>query len=123
MAIAHPSHDTRRREAAYADVRRSSRLVHFLESRVAFDVRTRPALPHAAESRHAVPDIKKKSLALLLAVVADVDANLDLAGNRSAHRRAARLGDVIGRCRFATVAACVHLDYRAGDRDTIVVGG
>src|SRR5205807_9608682 len=38
----------------------------------------RPALPAAAKAAHAVADIEEERLALLLAVVADVDAGLDL---------------------------------------------
>src|SRR5215207_7432740 len=60
-----------------------------LQDRVALDVAARPALPAAAEPAHAVADIEKERLALLLAVVADIDAGLDLAVDDAAQRRLA----------------------------------
>ena len=45
---------------------------------VAFDIAARPALPTVAETAHPMPDVEKKRLALLLAVVADIDTGFDL---------------------------------------------
>ncbi len=52
-----------------------------LEDRVALDIAARPALPRAAEPGHAMADVEEKRLALLLAVIADIDAVLDLLGD------------------------------------------
>src|SRR5580704_18168553 len=58
---------------------RRQRLGHlFFQQRVALDIAARPALPAAAEAAHPVADVEEEGLALLLAVVADVDAGLDL---------------------------------------------
>jgi len=54
-------------------------LGHLLfQQRIALDIAARPALPAAAEAAHAVADVEEERLALLLAIVADVDAGLDL---------------------------------------------
>src|ERR1051325_865048 len=50
----------------------------FFEERVTLDIAARPALPAAAEPAHAVADIEEEGLALLLAIVADIDAGLSL---------------------------------------------
>src|SRR5438045_5997342 len=58
---------------------RSQLLRHLLlQERVPLDIAAGPALPAAAEAAHAVADIEEEGLALLLAIVADVDAGLDL---------------------------------------------
>src|SRR4029077_9727686 len=49
-----------------------------LEEGIALDIAARPALPRPAEPGHAVTDIKEERLALLLAVVADIDAGSEL---------------------------------------------
>ena len=45
------------------------------KKRIAFDIAARPAV---AETDHPMPDVEKKRLALLLAVVADIDTGFDL---------------------------------------------
>jgi hypothetical protein len=50
----------------------------FLENGIALDVGARPTFPRAAKPGHAMADMEKESLSLLLAVVADVDAGFDL---------------------------------------------
>src|SRR5438132_1768379 len=58
---------------------RGEHLRHLLlENRISFDIAARPALPAVAETAHPVPDVEKKRLALLLAVVADIDTGFDL---------------------------------------------
>src|SRR6202167_2149425 len=52
-----------------------------LENRIVLDVGPRPALPRAAETRHPVADMKEEALALLLAIIADVESGLDLLRN------------------------------------------
>src|SRR5581483_638824 len=47
-----------------------------------------PAAPASAETRHAPLHVKEESLPLLLAVVADVDADLGLAPHGFSHRLA-----------------------------------
>jgi hypothetical protein len=42
-----------------------------LENPIAFDIAERPALPPVAETAHPMPDVEKKHLTLLLAVVAE----------------------------------------------------
>ena len=51
-----------------------------LEDRIALDVGALPPLPRAAEPAQPVADVEQERVALLLAVVADVDAGLDLLG-------------------------------------------
>ena len=81
----------RKRRLVIADrLARRQRLRHLLlEDRVALDIAARPALPAAAEPAHAVADIEEERLALLLAVVADIDAGLDLLVDDPAQRRLA----------------------------------
>jgi hypothetical protein len=49
-----------------------------LKKGIAFDIAARPALPAVVETAHPMPDVEKKCLALLLAVVADIDTGFDL---------------------------------------------
>src|SRR4029077_17897676 len=46
----------------------------FFQQLVALAIAARPALPAAAETAHAVADIEEERLALLLAIIANVDA-------------------------------------------------
>src|SRR5205823_8145697 len=58
---------------------RSQLLRHLLlQERIALDIAAGPALPAAAEPAHAVADIEEEGLALLLAIVADIDAGRGL---------------------------------------------
>src|SRR5262249_2321936 len=53
---------------------RRQHLAHLrLQQRVALDIAARPAGPAVAEPTHAAPDVEKERLALLLAVIADID--------------------------------------------------
>ena len=88
--IAHLADRNRRLVIAYG-LARSQRLRHLLlEDRVALDIAARPALPAPAEPAHAMADIEKERLALLLAVIADIDAGLDLLVDDPAQRRLAQ---------------------------------
>src|SRR4029077_19400738 len=60
-----------------------------LEERIALGVAARPAPPAPADPAHAVAEIEKEGFALLLAIVADVDAGLDLLVDDSTERRLA----------------------------------
>ena len=59
---------------------------HSLEFGIALDVRARRPLPAAAEAGEPGLEIKKKRIALLLAVVADVDARFALLCHDRSHR-------------------------------------
>src|SRR5579872_73867 len=54
---------------------------HALEDRIMLDIGTWPTLPCSAKACHPVADVEEKALALLLAVIADVDSGLDLFWN------------------------------------------
>ena len=58
-----------------------------LEDRVALDVGALAPLPGAAEPAQPVADVEHEGVALLLAIVGDIDAGLDLLG--TTRRRAA----------------------------------
>ena len=60
------------------------------EARIFSEVGHRTAVPAAAEAAHAMADVKEERLALLLAVVADVDAGGDLLAHDVARRGLAR---------------------------------
>ncbi len=60
-------------------------LLRLLEQRIARDVAARPALPLATEPGHASAHVEEERLALLLAVVRDVDADLALLGDDAPH--------------------------------------
>ena len=62
---------------------------HALEVRIAVDIGARRPLPAAAESRQPRLEIEKEGIALLLAVVADVDAGVVLLAHDRPHRFAA----------------------------------
>jgi hypothetical protein len=79
---------------------------HLPEYRIAIDVRARRAFPAAAQPGKPVAQVEKKRFALLLAVVADVDAGLRLFGHHPGERR---LAGGIERSRIDCLAA------RAGD--------
>src|SRR6185437_4959937 len=57
-----------------------------LEHRVAQRVGAGPALPRAAKAAHPVADVEEEPLALLLAVVAEVDPGLGLLAHHPAQR-------------------------------------
>jgi hypothetical protein len=59
------------------------------EGWVVRDIGERPARPATAESAHAMADIKEERLALLFAVIADIDAGGDLLCNDIVHRGSA----------------------------------
>src|SRR5262249_36093112 len=83
---------------------------HLPEHRVAVDVGARRALPTAAEPGQPVAQVEKERLALLLAVVADIDTGFHLFGNHPGERRFAG-GCERGRVdRFTTGAAYVETD-------------
>src|SRR6266513_518308 len=66
---------------------RSQLLRHLLlQERIALDIAAGPALPAAAEPAHAVADIEEEGLALMLAIVADIDAGFDLLVDDPAQR-------------------------------------
>src|ERR1700730_7862872 len=66
-------------------------LLHrLLEYRVTQGIGAGPALPRTAKATHPVADVKKEALALLLAIVADVGARIDLLRDDSPQRRLAQ---------------------------------
>ena len=89
-------------------------LQHLLEDRVARDVAARPALPAAAKAAHAVLDVEEEAFALLLAVVADVDAGLDLLRHDLAQRVAAGGVECGGVDRLAAARLRIELDQLGG---------
>ena len=72
------------------------------ERRVVRDVGEHLAGPAAAEPAHAVADVEEERLALLFAVVADIDAGGDLLRHDIAHRG---LADGVDRRRIDRLAA------------------
>jgi hypothetical protein len=93
VEVAHRADRLRRSKVADRRPARRLLLEHALENRIADNVAARPALPGAAEAAHPMLDVEEKALALLLAVVADVDAGFDLLGHDPAQRVAARSGE------------------------------
>ena len=67
-----------------------------LEDRIALDVGALPSLPGAAEPAQAVAHVEQEGIALLLAIVGDIDAGLDLLGDDAAQGGLA-LGFELGR--------------------------
>jgi hypothetical protein len=59
---------------------------HLLELRICIHIGAGRALPAAAETRKPLAQVEKERLALLLAIVADVDADLALLRHHAAHR-------------------------------------
>src|SRR5271154_3263833 len=59
---------------------------HLLEFRVAVDVGARRPLPTSAKPRESVLEIEKEGIALLLAIIADVDTDLALLAHDAPHR-------------------------------------
>ncbi len=69
---------------------RRQHLLHLrLQQRVALDIAPRPALPAVAKPAHPPPHVKEKRLALLLAVIADIDPGGDLLVDDPRQRRLA----------------------------------
>src|SRR5262245_22114738 len=99
-------------------------LVAFLhENRIAFHIRALTALPRAAETAQAVPNVEHERVALLLAIVADIDAGLDLLGNTLIKRRLSfRLKDG-GIDRLAARAASVKSRELSRPRKAASVSG
>ncbi len=90
--------------------------------RVAFDVRARQARPGATEAAHAGADVEEERLALLFAVVADVDAGFALLAHDMVQRGSAGCGEFRVH-RFAAVLAHVKLYQRLRARQAARVGG
>src|SRR6266446_3437753 len=88
---------------------RGEHLRHLLlEKRITFDIAARPALPAVAETAHPMPDVEKKRLALLLAVVADIDTGFDLLVDDPAQCRLANPVELSRIDRLATGAAHIE---------------
>src|SRR5271155_629449 len=83
-------------------------LHHPLECRIAQRVGARPALPRAAKAAHAVLNVEEETLALLLAVVADVDPRLGLLAQDRAQRLLADPFDLGGVDRFSFRSAHIE---------------
>jgi hypothetical protein len=94
-----------------------------LEDRVAGDVAALPALPAAAKATHAALDVEKEALALLLAIVADVDPGLDLLGHDLPQRLAAGGIELAGVDRLARGAPCIEPDQRRRPRQAARMRG
>ena len=98
--IAHLA-DRHRQALVRRHARLARRLLHpsLLEFGIAVDVGARRPLPAAAQPGQPVLEIKEKRIALLLAVVADVDAGLGLLGTiaRNAARPAATISSAATR--------------------------
>jgi hypothetical protein len=98
-------------------------LHHALEDRVAGGVAARPPLPGAPEAAHPMLHVQEKALALLLAVVADVDPGGDLLGHDPAQRLPACFCKLSRVDRLALRAAHVQPDQLGRPRQTAGVGG
>ena len=83
-------------------------LHHSLEDRIAQRIGPRPALPGSAKPAHAVPDVEEKPLALLLAVVADVDPCLGLLAQDRAQRLLAKSSELGGVDQFSSRPAHIE---------------
>src|SRR5262249_29069788 len=94
---------------------------HFAKLRVVEVVSARPALPAPAEAGHAPLDVKEESLALLLPVIHDVEAALDLALDDRAHGRESRAIDFDRVYDFAADTSSVHLQQRRWPRQAASV--
>ena len=77
------------RRVADRRVHRVMRRLPRLECRIVRDVGEHLARPAAAEAAHAMAHVEEERLALLFAVVADIDAGGDLLRHDLAHRRLA----------------------------------
>src|SRR5689334_14230508 len=95
----------------------------FLEKRITFDIAARPALPAVAETAHPVADVEKKRLALLLAVVADIDTGFDLLVDDPAQCRLADLVELSRIDRLATGAANIEPGEFGRPRQAARMGG
>jgi hypothetical protein len=85
-------------------------LHHALENRVTGGVAARPPLPGAAKAARPVLHVEEEALALLLAVVADVDPGGDLLGHHPSQRLLAGRGEFRRVDRLALRAAHVQPD-------------
>src|SRR6185437_10358829 len=94
IEIAHLAHRLGWREIAHRLAGRELALHRRLEQRIALDIAARRALPGAAEAAEAMAQIEEEALALLLAIVADIDAAGDLLRNDGAERRFPRSGEL-----------------------------
>ena len=97
-------------------------LQHLLEDRIAGDVAALPALPAAAKAAHAALDVEEEALALLLAIVADVDAGFDLLRHDLTQRIAAGGIERGGVDRLAGGAPCIEPDQRRRARQAAGMG-
>ena len=80
------------------------------------------ALAGVAEARHPVLDVGEEALAGLLAVVADVDARLDLGGDARGGRLLDGALQLVGVDRLAAAAPAVQLGQRGGPGQAPGVG-
>src|SRR5215469_5215576 len=76
--IADFSNRLRRAHIAHRSARRELLFHHLPEHRIAQRVGTSAALPGAAKAAHPMADVEKETLALLLAVVAEIDPRFHL---------------------------------------------
>src|SRR6185295_2655480 len=83
-----------------------------LEDRIALDIGALAALPRAAEPAQAIADVEQKRVALLLAIVADVDTGLDLLRHDGIHCRVAGGGEFGKVDRLAARAARIEPGQR-----------
>ena len=97
-------------------------LAHALEDRVAHDVPARPPSRGAAEAAHPMLDVEEEALALLLAVVADVDPGGDLPGHDPAQRRVPGRRKLVGIHRLAPGAAGIEPDQLRRPRQAAGMG-
>src|SRR5690348_17111829 len=102
----------------------SEHLRHLLlQERIAFDIAARPALPAVAETAHPMPDVEKKRLALLLAVVADIDTGFDLLVDDPAQCRLANPVELGAIDRLAAGAAHIEPGELGRPRQAARMGG
>src|SRR5262249_11404154 len=96
---------------------------HALEFRVAIDVGPRGPLPASAQTGQPALEIKKERVALLLAVVADIDAGGALLVDDAPHRLLAGLRDLSSVRRLAGSAHGVKPRQFPRPRQAAGVGG
>ena len=100
-----------------------SAVPHAPELGIAVDVAARRPLPAAAKAREAPLEIEKEGIALLLAVVADVDPGFALLRHDAAHRVAAGAVDLGHVHRLAARAQRVKPRQLARPRQAAGMGG
>ena len=123
IEIAHLAHRHRRLEVADRGTPFLLLLHPSHELGVAHDIAPRVPLPASAEAAHPALQVKKKPLALLLAIVADVDPRGDLLRHHPRQRRAACRLDLGGIDRLAGGAPHVQPHQLRRPRQAARMGG